>query len=201
MPTKRKYELRERAARQEETRRRITEATVGLHRTVGPARTTISEVAKRAGVQRLTVYNHFPDEASLFGACSAHWTQAHPPPDPAPWVEIADPAARLRRALRELYPFFRDTAPMTGKVLRDARSIPALQAILDERFFPFLDLVRDILIAGWGVRGTRRRRLDATLEVAVRFETWEALTGRGGLDDDAAARAAFDMVAGVARLS
>src|SRR4051812_3966976 len=98
MARKRKYELKARAASQEDTRRRITEATVGLHMEVGPAKTTISEVAKRAGVQRLTVYNNFPDEASLLGACAAHYNAGHPPPDPASWMGVRDPARRGRAA-------------------------------------------------------------------------------------------------------
>src|ERR687888_296648 len=77
MTTRRKYELKKRAEQLAETRRRITETTVELHRTVGPAATQISEIARRAGVQRVTVYNHFPDDASLFAACSAHWRDFH----------------------------------------------------------------------------------------------------------------------------
>ena len=79
----RKYELKRRAERQEQTRRRIVEATVGLHESVGPARTTVSAVAERAGVQRLTVYRHFPDERALLAACSGHWIASNPTPDPA----------------------------------------------------------------------------------------------------------------------
>jgi AcrR family transcriptional regulator len=87
----RKYDLGRRADSQAQTRRRITEAAVELHATVGPARTTISAIAERAGVQRLTVYRHFPTEQELFAACSAHWLAGSPPPDPAPWREIEDP--------------------------------------------------------------------------------------------------------------
>src|SRR5215212_6293716 len=87
MTGKRKYELKLRAEQLQETRLRITEATMELHRTVGPAATRISEVARRAGVQRVTVYNHFPDDASLLAACSAHWRTLHPAPDPAEWTE------------------------------------------------------------------------------------------------------------------
>jgi hypothetical protein len=46
---KRKYEMKKRAERQRETRRKIVEATVELHRTRGPAHTTVSEIAKRRG--------------------------------------------------------------------------------------------------------------------------------------------------------
>src|ERR1700712_1555470 len=114
MTPKRKYELKARAEAQEETRRRITEATVGLHLEVGPAKTTISEVAKRAGVQRLTVYNNFPDESSLLGACSAHYTAQPPPPDPAAWASVRDPGRRARAALSALYAYYRETEAMTG---------------------------------------------------------------------------------------
>src|SRR6476659_2729549 len=81
IPTKRKYELKQRAAEMAETRLRITEAAVELHGTVGPARTTVSAIAERAGVQRHTVYRHFPTDADLFAACSAHYVAAHPLPD------------------------------------------------------------------------------------------------------------------------
>src|SRR3954471_19243501 len=124
--TRRKYELKKRAERQAETRRRIVQATEELHRTVGPAKTTISEVAERAGVQRLTVYNHFPEERELFAACSAHFRQENPAPDPAAWAEIADPDERLRTALTELYAYYERTEDMTGNVRRDAELLPAL---------------------------------------------------------------------------
>src|SRR5918999_1011525 len=101
----RPYRKNVRARREEETRRRITEATVELHREVGPSNTTISAIAERAGVQRLTVYRHFPDEAALFGACSAHWRAEHPVPDPRPWAAIGDPEERLRTALGEIYAY------------------------------------------------------------------------------------------------
>src|SRR5215210_5120807 len=112
MAMKRKYELRKRAEQVAETRRRITEAAVELHRTVGPAATRISDVARRAGVQRVTVYNHFPDDASLFAACSAHWRALHPGPDPAAWASIEDSGERLRVGLRELYAWYRETESM-----------------------------------------------------------------------------------------
>src|ERR671934_514431 len=144
MATKRKYELKKRAEQLAETRRRITEATVELHRTVGPAATRISEVARRAGVQRVTVYNHFPDDASLLAACSAHWRALHPPPDPAAWD------GDLRRALRELYAWYRETEPMTANVLRDAQTIPALRVIVDGGLGTYLDSVREILAKPFG---------------------------------------------------
>ena len=102
----RKYELKERAERQAETRRRIVDAVVALHRQIGPARTTISAIAERAGVERLTVYRHFADESSLFAACSAHFATEVPPPDPALWSAIRQPRERLRAALLAFYAYY-----------------------------------------------------------------------------------------------
>src|SRR6266852_9682488 len=110
----RKYELKERAESLNVTRERIVDATVELHDSFGPARTTISAIAERAGVQRLTVYRHFPDERSLLHACSSHWTGQNPKPDPSSWVSIADPEERLRTALTAIYAYFRKTERMTG---------------------------------------------------------------------------------------
>src|SRR3954453_7886203 len=116
---KRPYRLKQRAESQEQTRRRITEAAAELHGTVGPARTTISAVAQRAGVQRATVYRHFADERALFAACSAHWNAQHVPPDPGRWAAIADPDERLRVALPELYGWFRGGRSMLHNLIRD----------------------------------------------------------------------------------
>ena len=121
-PTKRKYELKKRADEMAETRRRITEAAVELHGTVGPARTTLSAVAERAGVQRHTVYRHFPSDAELFAACSTHYNTANPWPDVGSWRAISDPRQRLRRALDELYAYYERTEPMFSNILRDAES-------------------------------------------------------------------------------
>src|SRR3954454_16202955 len=112
MSTKRRYELKARAEKAAETRRRITESTVALHQEVGPARTRVAEIARRAGVQRLTVYNHLPDERELFGACSAHFIGQQPPPDPGAWAAIADPSERLRTALTELHAWYSARRPM-----------------------------------------------------------------------------------------
>ena len=116
----REYKKRARARQEEETRQRITEAAVELHGSVGPARTTISAVAERAGVQRATVYRHFPDEVALFGACSAHWAALHPPPDPSGWAELADPDERLRTALRATYAWYGSDEQMFVNIFRDA---------------------------------------------------------------------------------
>ena len=196
MARKRKYELKARAAAQEETRRRITEATVGLHLEVGPAQTTISEIAKRAGVQRLTVYNNFPDEASLLGACSAHWVSQHPPPDPTAWASIRDPIRRARTALNALYRYYRETETMSANVLRDAQTMPALAAILDGTRNAFLRWVRDDLATAWERGGAPNAPLRAALDLALRFETWQALAREHEMTDDAAAELAIAMARG-----
>jgi AcrR family transcriptional regulator len=176
---KRKYELKERARQLEQTRLRITEATIELHRTIGPAATQVSEVARRAGVQRRTVYNHFPDQVSLLRACSAHWRALHPAPDPASWLVVRDPGERLRRGLRELFAWYRETEPMTAKVLRDAEGLPELRAIIDSGLGTYLLGVRRILQKSFRARGRRRDRIEVAVGAAVDFHFWRLLSALG----------------------
>lgn len=175
IPTKRKYELKKRAEEMAETRQRITEAAVELHGTVGPARTTLSAVAERAGVQRHTVYRHFPSDAELFGACSAHYFAANPWPDLEPWRAINDPQQRLARALEELYAWYERTEPMFSNVLRDLELIDTLRPTIVPLQQYFAEAA-EILAAGWPARGRRRRVLDAALHHAIDFQTWRSLT-------------------------
>lgn len=186
MGSRRKYELGRRAERQAETRRRIVEATAALHQEVGPAKTTISAIAKRAGVERLTVYRHFPEERELLRACQEHFLTSHPIPDPTPWSRIDDPPARLRSALVALYAYYRATEAMTANVLRDAPSLPALGDLL-EGLPRYLTGVRDLLLRGWNVREGDRALLEAAAGHALDFETWRSLTRRQELTDDRAA--------------
>jgi AcrR family transcriptional regulator len=183
MVKRRKYEMKKRAELQRETRRRIVEATVELHRTRGPANTTIREIAERAGVNRLTVYNHFPDITDLLRACSKSWTERHPAPDPTPWAQIREPEVRLRTALTELYGFYAHTEPMRANVLRDAETMPELAALLEGSVVPYLKALRDLLAEGWEVRDNKgRRRLLATLKLAIDFHTWRSLERGSGLN-------------------
>jgi AcrR family transcriptional regulator len=175
---KRKYELKRRADEMARTRRRIAEAAVELHGTVGPARTTLTAVAERAGVQRHTVYRHFPTEAELFGACSAHWVAANPLPDREPWWAISDPRRRLATALNELYAYYERTEPMLSNVLRDAELVEALRPTLAP-MQAFLAETAEILTAGWGARGQRRRVLKHAIAHAIDFHTWRSLTAGG----------------------
>src|SRR5918999_1407529 len=116
MSSQRTYEPKERAKRQDETRQRIVDATVALHEEVGPARTTVAEIARRADVSRLTVYNNFPDEYELFAACQRHFLADNPPPDPSSALAIADPAERLDAVLHRLYRWYRRTERMSANV-------------------------------------------------------------------------------------
>src|SRR3954464_2297245 len=123
-PTRRRYEKKARAAQEAAPRLRVIDATLALHGTVGPARTTISAIAERAGVRRATVYRHFPDERALFLGCSGAWQERHPVPDPALWATIADPAERVEAALGALYEWYEEAAPMLSAVSRDADAVP-----------------------------------------------------------------------------
>jgi AcrR family transcriptional regulator len=182
---RRKYDMTRRAKRQEETRRRIVEATVELHQTVGMTRTTISAIAEKAGVERLTVYRHFPDERALFSACSAHYMGANPPPDPASWTQITDPEERLRTALSEVYAYHSRTEPMMANFVRDAPVKP----VLVEVGTPYLQLferMRYVLATGWGAEDERLALLLAALGHALDFQTWRSLVRQQGLGDEQA---------------
>jgi AcrR family transcriptional regulator len=171
---KRPYRKRRRAALEEETRLRITQAAVNLHGSVGPARTTISAVAERAGVQRGTVYRHFADEEALFTACSSHWMAQHPLPDAAAWAAIDDPADRLQTALRDLYAWYERGESMLEKTTRDVALVPALRPAMTA-FGGWFDLATDALMAGRRERGERRHRVRAAVGHAMAFETWRSL--------------------------
>ena len=164
---RRRYRKRRRAEQEQRTRERITEAAVKLHGTIGPARTTVSGVAKEAGVERATVYRHFPTEETLFAACSAHYWAANPLPDPATWSHISDPTARLRRALGEIYGFYRRTEPMLERTSRDA---PLVEAMARPRaaFLDYMGAVAASIGEGRPERGRARRLVEAAIGHALR---------------------------------
>src|SRR5215210_2417442 len=175
---KRKYQLKKRADDMAETRRRITEAAIELHGTVGPSRTTMSAVAERAGVERRTLYRHFPTEADLFAACSADYFTANPWPDLSSWRAIRDPQERLERALDELYAYYERTEPMFSNVLRDAELVESARDAMVP-LHSYLDEAAEILTAGRPARGRRRELLGAALRHALAFPTWHSLTTNG----------------------
>lgn len=182
---KRRYVKRERAAKQEQTRQRIAAATAELHATVGPANTTIAEIAKRAGVQRPTVYNNFATDKELFAACQGHFIAQNPLPDLS---------GDLQTMLRALYRWYRKTEPMTANVARDRGAVPALDELLREG----MDLAFDALADAHGANREQR----AFARVALDFSTWQTLAARGLTDSGAAklmARAASQASTGRAR--
>lgn len=167
----RRYELKRRAERQDETRQRIVDATIELHKTIGAGQTTVSEIAKRAGVGRVTVYRHFPDEEALFYACSGHYFSQHPFPDIEQWREIAEPHDRLRTALRETYAWHEENRQMIAMALGEARELPIMAPYHD-----FWDEAAEVLTAAWRVRGRRRSTLKAAIALALSFDTHRTLT-------------------------
>ena len=192
---RRPYRLRRRAERQAETRTRIVDAAVALFEDVGPSRTTISAVAARAGVQRLTVYRHFPNDGSLAVAAAERHLALHPLPNMTDWFAIRDPAARLERALTELYGFYRAGHRATASVLRDEPALPALRDGLRPLLEP-LSMLPRALSDGWPTIGPDgRRRLSAVIAHGIEFATWKSLTADGRLRDDEAAA----LIVGLAR--
>ena len=182
----RKYELKARADSQRETRARIAKAAADLHEEKGVAHTTVAEIARRAGVTRLTVYNHFADLSELLPACAAHYEQLHPTPDFGSVLAHGDSEERVRGVLGLVYRWYRETEPMYGKLFSDRASVPELDRFLEQNFDRMLGGLADDLAAGFAVRGRRAGGLRALIRVALEFWTWRRLAGEG-LDDDAAA--------------
>jgi AcrR family transcriptional regulator len=178
----RRYELKRRATRQNETRQRIVEATVHLHQTLGSAHTTISAIAEKAGVERLTVYRHFPDEKALFTACTSHYLALNPPPDPTEWEKISQAERRLRSALTAIYAFHRRTEPMFTKAASDLEEIPVLREVLAP-FFAYWDRVNEVLCAPWKVSGRLQTQVQAFIAHAISFQTWRSLVREQKLKD------------------
>ena len=191
----RPYRMKKRAELEEQTRMRITESTAALHEEVGPARTTISAVAERAGLRRSTVYRHFPDEEALFAACSSHWRAANPAPDPTAWAAIEDPGERTEAALRELYAFYARNEGMYTSVLRDEPVVPIVQRLMGD-FYGYLRAIQDILMAGRGLRGGAARRTRAAIGHALAFPTWRSLAREQELADEEAVALMCGLVEG-----
>lgn len=183
----RAYRKRRRAEAEQRTRERIAAAAAELHGSVGPARTTIKAVAERAGVQRATVYRHFPDEESLFAACSGHWLAGHPLPDMERWRGIDDPDERLRVALGDLYGWYDGGEYMLEKTTRDAEVVAGMRPVMDG-MAAWLAAAAEIVGAGRSERGARRTRARAAIGHALEFETWRSLVRHQGLSQREAIR-------------
>jgi AcrR family transcriptional regulator len=183
---KRRYQKRLRAEMEAGTRRRITESAVELHGTLGPSRTSLSAVAEHAGVRRSTLYRHFPDEAALFAACTAHWMASNPVPDLGRWSAIDDPDERLRAALQELYSHYRRTEHMMENILRDEETMPTVKQMFGG-FRDYIKTANETLMSGRRARGRARQLVLAATGHALAFATWRSLVREQGLDDSQAA--------------
>jgi AcrR family transcriptional regulator len=182
----RKYELKARAESQRETRDRIARAAAELHEEKGVAHTTVAEIARRAGVTRLTVYNHFADLSELLPAGAAHYAALHPPPDLGSALALGEPGERVRAVLALLYGWYRETEPMFGKLFSDRASVPELDRYMEQNIDRTQAELAQALAAAFTVRGRRTEQLDALIRLALDFWTWRRLSGEG-LDDEAAA--------------
>jgi AcrR family transcriptional regulator len=182
----RKYELKARAESQRETRDRIARTAAELHEEKGVAQTTVAEIARRAGVTRLTVYNHFADLSELLPACAAHYDTLHPLPEFDDALGLEDPGRRATRVIAGLYGWYRETEPMFGKLFADRACVPELDRYLEQNIDRLQAELGDALAAGFAARGRRAERLRALISVALDFWTWRRLS-RQGLDDEAAA--------------
>ena len=185
----RSYDQKRRAKSQGETRQRIVEATVALHQEKGVAATKMTDIAERAGVGRMTLYRHFPDEGDLVQACVGHYYAARPFPDPALWQAIPDPRARLLAGLRATYAFHRLTAAMMNRNLDAMRDDPVL-----EPFRAFLRQAEAVLAEPFADSATDATKLGAALSLALSFETWRLLAQDRGMDDDQAAELLVELI-------
>jgi AcrR family transcriptional regulator len=189
----RKYEMKRRAERVQETRQRIAEAAMELHETVGPARTTVSAIAEKAGVQRHTYYAHFPELKDLYRACSAHHMERNPLPDPSRWAEISGPEERLTRALSEVYAYFGDNEALLTNVLRDTPLDPVLQEN-NVFLFRLWEAMRDTIADAFEASGARREALLAAIALALDFQTWRTLVRQQELSQKRAVELMVGMV-------
>jgi AcrR family transcriptional regulator len=187
----RKYELKKRAERQDETRHRIVEAAVALHEQLGPAQTSISAIAELAGVGRPTVYRHFPDERALFNACTSHYMAQHQLPDATAWRQIMDPEERLRFGLLETYRWYRDTEQMMAVAFRDLPESQVLAEVMEPIFTRFAETTA-ILAEGWPTPASPL--LLAAIGHALAFSTWRSLARDFDLPDETVANLLTAMV-------
>lgn len=177
----RSYKLKQRGEAQDRTRQKIVDAAVELHQSKGLIATSISDIAARAKVGRVTVYRHFPDEMALVGACSGLYFARNPMPDPEEWLSEADAVKRLRLGLRETYAYHRRTEAMMTRILADARDHPLVAP-----YHAHWQKAADILVEAWNMKGQQKKLLSAAILLAVSFDTWRNLIQEGGITDDQA---------------
>jgi AcrR family transcriptional regulator len=175
----RSYQLKRRGERQDQTRQKIVEAAIQLHQSKGIAATTMSDIAERANVGRVTVYRHFSDLMTLAGACSGQYFQLHPFPDPQSWRIIDNATHRLRRGLLDTFAYHRQTEAMIDQVYAEVRDHPVMKPYHDH-----WNLAADILVEAWPLAGHARKQLHAAISLALNFNTWRTLVSVHNLNDD-----------------
>ena len=193
--TKRRYRMVRRQTAVEQTRERIVAATFDLHATIGPSRTTIRAIADRAGLQRHTVYAHFPDLDSLYEACTVHGIRSTGMPGPDGWRTIDRPLERLRHALTEMVAWYGTNEQMLGNVLFDVDPSAPPPTAPDPFEVRMVEL-SGALMEGWVVKPDRRLVVEAVVGHALAFTTWRSLSG-GGLNDDQVVAILVALVEGV----
>jgi AcrR family transcriptional regulator len=181
-----KYQLKARALRQQQTRHRIVAATEALHEEIGPARTTVAEIARRAGVERLTVYNNFPELKDLLRACQGRFIAGHPPPDVAPTGRGEEQLHRLERALAELYGWYRANQAMERHVHHDRHLVPELDELMRQEADPRFAAVAEAYGDALADDPKQRKGVRRLVQVALEFRTWEVLTDTGAIDAEIA---------------
>ncbi len=172
---KRKYRKTRRAEQEEQTRDKIVSAAMALHEEIGPRATSISAIAERAGVQRLTVYRHFKDDVAIFQACSSRWFELNPPPNPSSWQELAPAVQQTKEALRNIYNYYAANARMLNRVYSDAADVPALQEVMDG-FRTYLNQIGNDLLKAWQPETKKSKDVKVLINHALRFSTWESFS-------------------------
>jgi AcrR family transcriptional regulator len=172
---KRKYRKTRRAEQEEQTRDKIVDAAMALHEEIGPRATSISAIAERAGVQRLTVYRHFKDDVAIFQACSSRWFELNPPPDPSLWRELSPALKRTEETLRNIYTYYAANAQMLNRVYSDEADVPALQEVM-EGFKSYLDQIGNDLVKAWQPESKKRKDVKVLISHALQFPTWNSFS-------------------------
>lgn len=194
----RSYRQTNRAEQVAATRRRLVEAALKLHTTIGPARTSLSHVAREARVSRPTLYAHFPDESALLRACTFHSLASDPPPDPQTWLEVTSPRERVRRGLAELYDYFERTESLTANILKDMYTVPAMKKLNVPILETAFTRMGEILAEGFEDRTQAvRQRRRAAVAVALSFGTWQVLVRQQGLTRSRAVDVMAQFIEGV----
>jgi len=193
----RKYDLGKRKALLEDTRRRIVEATLHLHTSKGPARTSMQDIARLADVSQVTAYRHFPTLSDLFGACKSRFLEKYPPPGPEILEGSQSLEERVRTTILKLYRYYDVIGQALWAIQRDAEVLPEFKAVFHESMASLISLAEAALAPL--VRNTNSyRRALAVLSVAIDVGTWRNLVRLQGFTSEQAAELMAELVLDVA---